>query len=328
MNKKVPINILKHITVWIIYLFLPIILISRPDSTITEKNQFVFLNYLLSSIYSIIFFYINYYWAIPKLFYNNKKWIYFFIMALVIIFCFSVYRILPEFINFELRRNASLLFVGAFSKLIFIFIVSWVIFLYNRDKEQAIARKQAEIAYLKAQINPHFLFNVLNSLYALAIKKSDKTSEAISQLSDIMRYNVNESQKSIVPLNKELDYIEDYIDIQKLRLTPKTKVSYHVEGNAENKNIEPLLLITFIENAFKFGVSTEKKSEIVITIKIDNQHLKLIVLNDKVRSPGILEGAGLKNTIKRLDYTYENNYKLDIVDNENYYKIELLIKLK
>ncbi len=328
MQKLTIYNILKHIALWIIYLILPIIIIPRPEGNYIERSQFVLLHYLFSSLYSILFFYANFYWTIPGLLYKNKKWKYILVITLFVLLCLAVYRILPKIINFEANRNIFFLFFATLVKLIFMFIVAWIIVLYKRNKEQAIAKNQAELAYLKAQVNPHFLFNVLNSLYALAIKKSDKVVEAISQLSDIMRYNINESQKNLVSLTHELEYLEDYIDIQKLRLTTKTKVIYEVRGDPENKEIEPLLLITFIENAFKYGVSTEKKSEIVIKIEIVENNLNLFVQNDKVKKLLDTSGTGLKNTIKRLNYTYKNNYYLNITNKEMYYRVQLIMKLK
>jgi len=242
--------------------------------------------------------------------------------------CFAVYKILPIVINFETKKIIFFQLFAALLKLVFVSIVAWVIFLYKTNQEHTIAKNQAELAYLKAQVNPHFLFNALNSLYALAIKKSDNVVDAISQISDMMRYNIEESQKCFVSLNQELEYLQNYIDIQKLRLTTKTKITYNVKGESSNKQIEPLLLIAFIENAFKYGVSTEKKSEIIINIEIVENKLTIFIQNDKVQKFSSTSGTGIKNTIKRLNYSYNNRYVIDISDKEDYYSVQLSIKIQ
>lgn len=328
MNKQLIYNIIKHIALWAIYLILPIIIVPRPDVNYIERSQFLFYNYSISSLYSILFFYVNFYWAIPRLAYKNKKWKYLLVLLFFVLMCFAVYKISHIKINFEKERIIYLQFIAALLKLVFVNIVAWVIFFYKRNQEHATAKNQAELAYLKAQVNPHFLFNVLNTVYALAIKKSDNTAHAISQISDMMRYNIEKSQERFVSLNQELEYLEDYIDIQKLRLTTKTKVAYNVQGESSNKHIEPLLLIAFIENAFKYGVSTEKESEIIINIEIVENHLELYIQNDKVRTFSNTIGTGIKNAIKRLNYAYRNRYDLDITDREDYYRVQLSIKLQ
>ena len=327
MNKQLVYNVFNHFGLWFIYLLLPIIIIPRQEIISIEKSQFLLFNYFLSSLYSILFFYVNFHWAIPKLAYKNKKWEYLMVILFYVMICFASHKIPPFIINYETERFIFFkLFAGLF-KLIFVSIVAWIIFLYKRTQEHTIAKNKDELAYLKAQVNPHFLFNVLNSIYALALKKSDKLVDAISKISDMMRYNIEESQKRFVSLNQELDYLEDYINIQKLRLTTKTKITYNIKGESSNKEIEPLLLIAFIENAFKYGVSTEKESEIKINIEIIEHNLNLSIQNDKVKKFSSTIGTGIKNTIKRLDYTYNNRYVLKINDEENYYSVQLSIKL-
>jgi len=328
LNKQLTYNILKHLALWVVYLILPIIIVPRPNVDYIERNQFILFNYFFSSLYSILFFYVNFFWAIPRLAYNNKKWKYLLVLLFFVLMCFAVYKILPIVINFETKKIIFFQLFAALLKLVFVSIVAWVIFLYKTNQEHTIAKNQAELAYLKAQVNPHFLFNALNSLYALAIKKSDNVVDAISQISDMMRYNIEESQKCFVSLNQELEYLQNYIDIQKLRLTTKTKITYNVKGESSNKQIEPLLLIAFIENAFKYGVSTEKKSEIIINIEIVENKLTIFIQNDKVQKFSSTSGTGIKNTIKRLNYSYNNRYVIDISDKEDYYSVQLSIKIQ
>ena len=113
----------------------------------------------------------------------------------------------------------------------------------------------AELSYLKAQINPHFLFNTLNSIYSLAIEKSDYTATAVVKLSSMMRYVITDASHKFVPLEKEINYISNYIELQKLRIDSSIKLMYTVTGDISDKKIAPLVLISFIENAFKYGVN-------------------------------------------------------------------------
>ena len=328
MSKHLRNNILKHTALWLVYFILPLIIVPRTEANYIERSQVILLNYFFTHLYSIVFFYVNFFWAIPNLAYKNKKWKYFLVVVSFVLTCFAVFEILSVEFNYENEKIPLFQLFAAVLKLLFVAIVAWVLFLHKRNQEQLIAKNQVELAYLKAQVNPHFLFNVLNSLYALAIKKSDKLVDAIPKISDMMRYNIEEAQKSFVSLDQELEYIQDYIDIQKLRLTAKTKISYIIEGDTSNKQIEPLLLIAFIENAFKYGVSTEKESEIIINIEIFENILKLYIQNDKVRIYLNTSGTGIKNTIKRLDHTYHNRYVLDIDDEEKNYIVQLSINIQ
>ena len=122
------------------------------------------------------------------------------------------------------------------------------------DKATAEADKaSAELSFLKAQINPHFLFNILNNIYSLAITQNENTASAILKLSNTMRYLTDEVKADYVPLKREVDYIQDYIDLQRLRLSKKVKLDFSVEGDLENKKIAPLILITFVENVLFSG---------------------------------------------------------------------------
>lgn len=146
--------------------------------------------------------------------------------------------------------------------------VAFGIFLYTRLKQAEMQKAEIELSYVKARLNPHFLFNTLNAIYALSVRRSELTADAVSRLSSIMRYVITESGSDRVYLEKELEYISDFVELQKLRMTGKTKVSYRSEGITAGKKIVPLLLISFVENAFKYGVSTELDSVIDVFIDI------------------------------------------------------------
>lgn len=188
----------------------------------------------------------------------------------------------------------------------------------------------AELTALKHQINPHFFFNILNDLYGQAITKSEGIAVNISKLSSMMRYVLTEAKEEKVSLEQEINYLKSYIDLQTRRLTDKTKVAFQFKGNFENKNIPPLLFINFIENAFKYGVSTEIESSISISIEIKNNLLIMVVQNDKPRqleNKKISNYMGLKNVQRRLDLLYPNNYSINISNKPDFYLVELSINL-
>jgi LytS/YehU family sensor histidine kinase len=329
LNKKIP-AIIIHAFLWCTFILLPVLTFPEPLELLTG-NTFYLVNYIATSIVSILFFYFNYNWAIPKLYFLNKKWKYALsiISFLVItIFIFIGVLLLSNIQINETHRQSFILFRGIVIKFIILFAVAWLLKLFQITKQQEHEKDIAELANLKAQINPHFLFNTLNGLYALAIKKSDKTAESISQLSELMRYVITDAKADRVTLEKEIEYIQNYIELNRLRLTGNTRVNFMIEGNLIGKMIEPLLLISFIENAFKYGVSTEHKSTIEITISIEGQDLQLMVKNDKVSRNALSNEIGIKNTIKRLDLSYRKNYQLEVKDEPDTYQVNLRLHLK
>lgn len=191
-------------------------------------------------------------------------------------------------------------------------------------------KTNAELSYLKAQINPHFLFNTLNSIYSLAILKSDKTADAVVKLSDMMRYVLNDSNANFTDLEKELNYIANYIELQRMRLTSNVKLTYSCEGNVFDKKLAPLVLIPFIENAFKHGVNSEEDSVIDIKIKVSQTALNLNVRNKCVSSNNNTlnkSGLGIENTKQRLNLLYPENHSLEISEKDNYYTVNLTLNI-
>ncbi|NJK95051.1 MAG: histidine kinase [Bacteroidales bacterium] len=196
-------------------------------------------------------------------------------------------------------------------------------------KEMENQKLTAELSFLKSQINPHFFFNTLNSIYSLAISKSDKTPEAIIKLSELMRFIIYESEKDKVPLRREVEYIQNYVELQKLRVMSNIIVRFWVEGDTNDKKIEPLLLLPFIENAFKHGIDSTKECTINIALKVTKNDLWLIVENPvvkpsmkQVKDP---EGIGLSNSKKRLELIYGSNSNLNIINTGDVFKVELNI---
>lgn len=188
---------------------------------------------------------------------------------------------------------------------------------------------QAELRQLKAQIQPHFLFNTLNSIYALAIRQDERTADTIVKLSEFMRYIIRDAHRDKVALAKEINYIGNYIDLQKARLRDAVQLNYLLEGDERHLEIAPLLLFSFIENAFKYGVNPDEESRIDIQIRIEGSSLNLYVANKKVQISQFENstGVGLQNAKERLRLLYPNTHQLTIDNNPTDFHVSLSLTL-
>jgi len=189
-------------------------------------------------------------------------------------------------------------------------------------------KASAELSFLKAQINPHFLFNTLNNIYTLTLIKDDNAPDSIMKLSNIMRYVTDDAMEDFVPLQQEVDCINDYIELQRLRIGEKTQVDIEISGDIEDKKVSPLILMTFVENVFKYGISKHHRSNIIIKLNGDNTGITFFCQNsifpekDEKRRAGI----GLKNTKQRLAHLYPNKHNLDINTDNQLYTVKLIMK--
>jgi hypothetical protein len=201
----------------------------------------------------------------------------------------------------------------------------------ERWKQTEKEKLQAELAYLKAQVNPHFLFNTLNGVYALALEKSDKAPEAIARLAAMMRYVLHDAGRESVPLDKELTYIRDYMALQEVRFAGAVHLDLSIEGDPKGKKIAPLVLIPFIENAFKHGVNPEEESRIDIRILVGRNDLRLEVVNKKVTvhlAASESSGLGIATTRERLQLLYPGAHTLDIRNNSLDFIVFLWLNLQ
>ena len=185
----------------------------------------------------------------------------------------------------------------------------------------------AELSFLKAQINPHFLFNTLNNIYSLAASKSDNTAESVLKLSNIMRYVTDDVREEFVPLENEVDFIRDYIDLQRLRLGDKMNVNFNVSGKTTGKKIAPLILMTFIENVFKYGISNREPSAIEIQLTTDDQSIRFYCSNKLYETQRNAEstGIGIENTRQRLEHLYAGKYDLSIDKTNGRFSVQLTL---
>ncbi len=208
-----------------------------------------------------------------------------------------------------------------------------VFFREKLQLTQLFTQKTAELSSLRSQINPHFLFNALNTLYSVSLKENaDKTADGIQKLGDMMRFMLNENNQDRIPLNKEIEYLQNYIEIQRMRIAESDNIEIKVNIQPSDRDIfiAPMLLNPFIENAFKHGISFRNPSWIFITLTFDDTKLYFKVHNSlHVKSELDPEkdnnGIGLENVRKRLDLIYKNRYALDIQKSEQDFFVSLTI---
>lgn len=202
-------------------------------------------------------------------------------------------------------------------------------------KELAKLNTETELKYLKSQINPHFLFNSLNSIYALALQKSDLTPDLILKLSDILRYILYEGSEKKVSLTQELKYLQSYLELEKVRHGSRMDLDIAILGDTDTKEIAPMLLIPFVENSFKHGLGKDKaKGYVKVEVDTRDEDLHFSIANSKPASGseisqqnGYQGGIGLINVKKRLNLLYPLKHKLQVGSTENEFKVELDIKL-
>ncbi|MCR8558478.1 sensor histidine kinase [Mucilaginibacter sp. BJC16-A38] len=328
-----------HVFFWVLMISF-LIFIAQLDEKISLRE--ILVVFILYSVINISLFYINYLILLPRFFHKKRYGTYAIIVTItVIVFGIGKYGVGLLFKSFILVHSKGHVigfaqyFLGTlFTSLFFLFLstalkfaIDW--FLNERiQRDLENQRLSAELSFLKSQINPHFLFNSLNSIYSLAYQRSATTPEAILKLSEIMRYMLYECNDNKVELSKELQYLQNYIDLQKIRFSNKAYIDYKVEGVIQNQQIVPLLLIAFIENAFKHGVANDPLTPIRLLIDVDDEHLHFYIQNKKHnnnRDPA--GGIGLNNVKRRLNLLYPNKYNLDIRDETDTYTVELSLVL-
>ena len=228
----------------------------------------------------------------------------------------------------EYNRVRLLLFA-----LVYIFSTSiGVLELVNRyrrkQQEAEHAKAKAQLQLLTSQVNPHFLFNTLNAIYYLSASKSDKAPEAVLQLADILRYTLAESLSEYVPLQSEMDFLRRYIELQHLRLTDKTTVDLLLPQDVDGLKIAPLLLIPYVENCFKYGVSAHVQSTISVKISVAAQHELRAVLSNRIFGQGHDGlGMGMQTAEKRLSALYPGRHTINVQNDGDLFTVLLLVRL-
>jgi len=336
--------------IWLGLVLLPFLF--SPGPPVPSDNHGFMIKMFYGNILLLIVFYIHSYGLFPLLEFKERKFWYFlgFIFFLVLdVLIFAQLRPGPRWINIPLEQSLRLQGRGGFRggpgyyfHLVRFFIViicsySYCLFLDNINRERIIKEKEntqlkTELNFLRSQISPHFMFNVLNSMVSLARKKSDMLEPALVNMSSLMRYMLYENNGNPVNLGTEIEYLKNYIDLQLLRYGDSLKLNLYINGRFDEYRIEPMLLIPFVENAFKHGISMIEEPLIDISIDMDegSSNLKFIVMNtiSSLESPdGNGTGIGLSNVKRRLTLLYPDSHKLKIEKTKTAFKVIVNIKL-
>lgn len=339
--KKIQTSYIYHWVIWSILIFFKLII----DYSIYEN--FLFFINLKIFLVSIILFYLNYYLFLPFIIRRSRQIIITIITLFIMIYVGFIIFIPPfpskhfppqallidtNIKNFSHHLNFYDIFfsVGIFSMIfsVLLFFVDKWIENEKRIKELEFERQSSELKILREQINPHFFFNALNSIYSLSITRSKDTSRVILILSDIMRYVLNNKNIHKNNLNDEITNIKKYIEIQSIRFNKFNNLNFKFHGNFELYEIEKLLLLTFVENAFKFAYLG--KGSLDITIHLENDLLDFNIRNfyeNKIYEKSEDSKLGIENTKRKLNLLYPYKYQLNINDNGLEYKINLKLQL-
>lgn len=288
--------------------------------------------------------YFNYFFLLPKFLFSGKVAKFFLYTILSLVVAGFVQRIInyyvltllnPDLPNIGLWLPYKFLQASVLlaSPLIF-FIGASVLWkvseLQKKAKTLENEKLQSELKYLKSQINPHFLFNTLNNIYGLSLENSTKTPGLILKLSDFLSFSLYESDKKLIPIEKEIQLLNDFIALEKARFEDRVHLDTVIEKKAEYVRIPPLILVPFVENAFKHGLTNEMGvANIHISLSYSEERLHFTVINSK---PAELisshnKGIGLDNIRKRLDIMYENKYDLSINNEQTTFEISLTVDL-
>ncbi len=368
MKQKLT-SVIAHTAAWLFFFGLVLGFVYRMPEGNDVQGRILSASFLLFSFIYISFFYLNTFVLIPQLYLKKKYFFYLVTVLVLFTAVYTIrpfeklVRRFPErgqrmepppaFQNLQDKRAPSpagpdrkppgqrrgqlpptdivsiILFVAVWSLSTAICIIREWRRTESRMVQAEADKANAELSFLKAQINPHFLFNTLNNIYSLAITRNEHTAESIMKLSNIMRYVTDDVREDFVSLENEIECLRDYIDLQKLRLGRKMKVDFIVEGVVTGKKIAPLILMNFIENVFKYGISNHEPSDIVIRLSVQDNHIVFFCRNKlfETKHPSARAGIGLQNTRQRLQHLYPDKHFLNINTEDGFYTVQLTLQV-
>jgi len=335
-------KILIHVLFWIYMLNQALFPVYLNKIDTQYLRDYIYLKDIFITTLLNIFVFYTIYYVIPKFLRFRRKW-YVFPFVILLAAALSAVRLPIEIaywkyivhlpaseLQFQyewLWSTLKVTVIISIYAMLIRFSIDW--FEAQKYKDELIKERQAgEIALLRSQVNPHFLFNTLNNIYSLVYNKSDEAPEAVMKLSSIMRYMLYDSNTDVVAVNKEVEYLNSFIELQQLRIPQKGFVEIKVTGSMENRTIAPMLLIPFVENAFKHGDKNYAPG-IIIHLNMEPDRLVFTVENH-IKGNGQQQlyesgGFGLENIKKRLGLVYPEKHELKINKFEDKYKIELTI---
>lgn len=340
---------LNHVLFWAAYLLFTTIIASINTNHIVGdfiKNLSLLPSQLLAA------YFLNYY-QIPKLL-LKKKYILFIITFFFFGYFFlafgrfSIVHIAEPFIRKDFEQESILEILTDSDYLIKVYFpaiysVVFIMFVIKVIKQRALEKQKIErlekekieneLKFLRTQIQPHFLFNTLNNLYALTLEKSDLAPQVVLKLSELLDFILYQSNQPEIAIEKEIELIQGFIDLESLRYGERLKLKFHHQIDDKNSKITPLLLLPFVENAFKHGANKNPNNpEININLMVDNNELFFEIYNSKSSHiknaiDSFNGGIGNKNLKRQLELNYENRFDLSVKENDNSYKVSLNIKL-
>jgi two-component system LytT family sensor kinase len=340
MRRKIFAGI-AHSALWLAFLGFPFIFFY-------EDKEFEISSVLGSPFYwlflfsYLLLFYLNYYFLIPRLY--LKKWYNWYALSLFLLFVVFYFEkpFILMFSHYLKARNIKLpdyppLKADTLACIIFVIVVSsglalQVVKQWQASEKRALVaeaeKANAELSFLKAQINPHFLFNTLNNIYSLSIEQHPDTSASIMRLSNLMRYITDDATRDYVSLDEEIACITDFISLQKLRHGDNVKVDFSVSGNTREIAIAPWILMTYIENVFKYGISSHEAAPITIRLTAEADRISFFCQNKIFATPRVTErtGVGLVNTEQRLKHLYPDKHSLQITRENDLYTVALALQ--
>ncbi|MFI5134502.1 MAG: sensor histidine kinase [Chitinophagales bacterium] len=338
-------RVLMHVGFWILWL-------SRTFYDVISLYGFGLGEFLFMVVYAstqIPMMYFHLYVLVPKLL-NRKKYVSYGICAVALVFAYSftnykLLTVIPAVV--ENSRVAEYIadlnwrydvFEGFFTLVITYALKYAGQTLSTQNKLLQLQKDNLilELEALKSQINPHFLFNTLNNIYSLAMRKSEKAPEMILKLSDMMRYVLYECNSGMVPIEREIQFVKNYIDLERIRHGEHVAINFALNGIPGENKIEPLLLIPIVENSFKHGINSQmEKGYVDIQLKLNDNKLSLFAVNSVQNGKPVFDslkgkkkhGIGLENVRKRLELLYPKNHKLVIYPSSNSWKVNLELNL-
>jgi len=339
--------IVLHFAYWLL-LYIQQVVVSIQTGALGNAHQLpLFFKILAPVIFlqlacSAAFFYVNYLFVVPGFLKKGNMLQYTFaLFALIILFTPIYYlteqKLYPVIgwqtytremsLSFAFMIALSNNFINIFFGIAISYLADWRNIHYEKqilEKEQA----KTELAFLKSQINPHFLFNTINDIYALTYQKSDQAPGSLLKLSELLRYMLRESDEQTVPLSKEIGYLENVIELQRMGQKGLCYINFSQKGDVNHKKIAPLILINFLENAFKHGVFNEVETPITLSLIVDNNNLHFNITNKATnRHKDKTGGIGLVNVKRRLALIYPDQHELVIDEKKDTFAVDLKINL-
>ena len=335
-------NFLMHASFWLLLFMFPYLLQPSfekgPLNAPKPPEHLLFsLFYTTKFLFWIILFYLNAYFLVPQLLYKRRKIIYGFLLLLILLSLSLIELLYFSIAGVPARLRVDGFFMFNVFPFLFTLVCStaYQMYLDRRDtdkkqKEKETENLKTELSFLRSQMSPHFMFNVLNNMVLLARKRSDLLEPSLIKLSYMMRYFLYESDEEKVSLGKEMEYLQSYIDLQEQRFGKNLSLSVSMNRDSDYQ-IAPMLLIPFVENAFKHGVGMVTNAIIDISLNAKDSELCFNVANKYSKgheqTKDKTTGIGLANMQRRLDLLYGRNHTLQITRNDGWFKASLQLNL-